>query len=162
MISATITLSGFVQFMRQSTLMFRDATGTFYNDRYKPLAEGVVNLVLSVLFVNFMGVTGVIVATILTNLLICHVVEPYVLYKNAFGAFPVRYYLYNYTMIALFGAALCVLNFVMISAESVYVQLFTNGCISVLVSAGAAVIIMLCRADICISLLKKIKRREKT
>ena len=33
--------------MRQSTLLFRDATGTFYNDRFKPLIEGITNAVLS-------------------------------------------------------------------------------------------------------------------
>ena len=87
-----IVINYFVQFMRQSTLLFRDATGTFYNDRWKPLFEGILNVILSVIFVKLfglsggdeLGVVGVIVATIITNLTICHIVEPLVLYKHAF------------------------------------------------------------------------------
>ena len=67
----------FIQFMRQATLLFRDATGTFYNDRWKPLVEGLLNIGLSILFVLIFpqdyNVVGVIVATIITNLFICHI-----------------------------------------------------------------------------------------
>ena len=41
-ISFIITLNYFIQFMRQATMLFRDATGTFYNDRWKPLIEGLI------------------------------------------------------------------------------------------------------------------------
>ena len=50
-ISFIITLNYFIQFMRQATLLFRDATGTFYNDRWKPLFEGLLNVALSIGFV---------------------------------------------------------------------------------------------------------------
>jgi len=110
-VSLVITLNGFIQFMRQSTLAFREATGTFYNDRYKPLLEGCVNIVLSIIFVQWIGVTGVIVATIITNLLICHIIEPYVLYKNAFAVSPKKYYLKNYARIFLFSVALVILEY---------------------------------------------------
>ena len=87
-----ITINYFVQFMRQSVLLFRDATGTFYNDRWKPIFEGGLNIVLSILLVQWFDILGVLVATILTNLLICHVVEPFVLYKHAFQENPKKYY----------------------------------------------------------------------
>ena len=137
-----------------------NATGTFYNDRYKPLAEGAMNLILSIVLVSIMGVTGVIVATILTNLLICHVVEPYVLYKNAFDEFPSRHYLYNYGMIALFTVSLILLDKAMVSLDNAYMHLFVNGCISVLISAVVSVIALIMRTDLCISLYKKKKKRK--
>ena len=112
-ISFVITLNEFIQFMRQSVLVFRDATGTFYNDRYKPLIEGAVNIVLSIVFVKLIGVTGVIIATIITNICICHIIEPYVLYKNAFFMSPKYYYIKNYSMILLFAIALLLVNFSM-------------------------------------------------
>ena len=133
-VAAVITVNGFVQFMRQSVLVFREATGTFYYDRWKPLLEGILNIVLSVLLVQWFGVTGVIVATVITNLLICHIIEPYVLYKHAFNASPRRYYLKNYTMIALFIAALGLLNHVMREYDSNWIELLVNGCISVAIS----------------------------
>ena len=47
-----ITINQFTAYLRKASLLFRDASGTFYNDRWKPVAEGITNLVLSLLFVN--------------------------------------------------------------------------------------------------------------
>ena len=91
-VAFVITLNQFIQYMRNASLLFRNASGTFYYDRWKPIAEGVVNLVLSVFFVMVfpeeLRVAGVIVATIITNLLICDTVEFHVVFKYAFGQKP--------------------------------------------------------------------------
>ncbi len=158
-ISFVITLNGFVQFMRESCLVFRDATGTFYNDRWKPLIEGTVNIILSVLLVNLIGVTGVIVATIITNLLICHIIEPYVLYKNAFLVFPKEYFIKNYSMIFLFFVVQLILNFCLQSFESQWLELLVNGCISVIVSIVTCALVMIFNKDSCKRILKIIRRR---
>ncbi len=141
-ISFVITLNGFVQFMRRSTLTFKDATGAFYGDRWKPLCEGIVNIVLSVLLVKVIGVVGVIVATIITNLVICHTVEPYVLYKDSFGASVKRYYAENYFMIAVFGAVLFGLDRCLFVKDNRWLELFANAGLSMVLSA--AVIIFIC------------------
>lgn len=159
-VSFVITLNGFVQFMRQSTLAFRDATGTFYNDRWKPLFEGLTNLVLSILFVNFIGVCGVIVATIITNLLICHVVEPYVLYKNAFEMSPKSYYLRNYVMIFAFTGALFLLHFCLFTKENQWTELLLNGSISVGISVLMCLIALLSNMKLSKQLMKGLKRRR--
>ena len=142
-VSMAITMNGFVQFLRHSTLLFRDSTGTFYYDRWKPLFEGLANLALSVWLVNSIGVTGVIVATVVTNLLICHIVEPYVLYKHAFDASPKEYYVRNYGMILVFFAALFVLDGAMQRMENHWTQLLVNGCISVAISVVACGVVFL-------------------
>ena len=99
-ITIVITMNYFLNFTRRSTLLFRDATGTFYNDRWKPVVEGVLNIILSILLVKVLpedySVVGVIVATIITNLFICHIVEPYVLFKNAFKSSPKKFYFKKY------------------------------------------------------------------
>ena len=109
-----MTLNYFVQFLRQSALTFRDATGTFYMDRYKPLIEGFFNLTLSValalllggIYGEEQGVTGVILATVITNIVICHTVEPYVLFKYAFLKSSLPHIIRNYACILLFTAVL--------------------------------------------------------
>lgn len=141
-ISFVITVNGFVQFMRESTLVFRDATGTFYNDRWKPFAEGVVNVVFSVLFVKQFGVVGVIVATIGTNLLICHIVEPYVLYKFAFGESPKRYYVRNYLCILIFVVSLCFLDRCMFNLEKLWLELLVNGSLSVCIAVAICIMML--------------------
>lgn len=160
-VTFVITLNGFVQFMRQSTLSFRDATGTFYNDRFKPLIEGPTNIILSVILVNFIGVTGVIAATVITNLIICHVIEPYVLYKNAFAASPKKYYIQNYSMIALFTLALIVLELCMRSVTNQWLELLVNGLISVGVFVVIFVIAVIFNKDLFEILVLKFKERRK-
>ena len=155
-ISFIITLNYFIQFMRQATLLFRDATGTFYNDRWKPLFEGALNVALSIGFVYLFkflfgedfAVVGVIVATIITNLTICHVVEPHVLYKYAFkDKSAKKYYLRNYLYIAVFVAALFALNFCLQTNANEWLELLINGCIAVAIALVPCVIVALINKD---------------
>lgn len=136
MVAYVITLNGFVQFMRRSVLMFRDATGTFYNDRWKPLVEGTINIILSIVLLRSIGVTGVIAATVLTNLLICHVIEPYMLYKYAFFSSPKEYYIRNYGFILLFCLETVVMECCMVHTSAPMADLLINGCISVVISVS--------------------------
>lgn len=146
-----ITLNNFVQFMRNAVLLFRDATGTFYQDRWKPLFEGAVNVVLSILFVLVFpeeyNVVGVIVATIITNVFICHVVEPHVLYKYALNTSAKNYYIRNYGYMAIFIAALVALHYSMIKSDNVWIELFANGGISLAFSLTISAIVILLDKD---------------
>lgn len=157
-ISFVITMNGFVQFMRRSTLTFRDATGSFYEDRWKPLFEGILNVILSVLFVRFTGVVGVLIATIITNLLICHIIEPYVLYRNAFDVSPKRFYFMNYGMILEFAIVLMIQNLLMKSMSISFWQMIVNGIISISCSIILCGIVFLFNRSRFIQLIRIIKR----
>lgn len=158
-VAFVIALNGFVQFMRTSTLTFREATGTFYNDRWKPLIEGLVNIVLSVMLVKKIGVVGVIAATIVTNLLICHVVEPYVLFRNAFFASPAKYYVRNYLYVAAFAIGMMLFEQVAVQHENVFAKLLINGSISVGISAGVCGLAMLTMKN-CVRMMKSAVMRK--
>lgn len=160
-ISRMVALNGFVQFMRCSTMVFRDATGTFYYDRWKPLFEGITNLALSVLLVNRIGVTGVIGATILTNLLICHIVEPFVLYKHALESSPVKHYLRNYTMIGLFFLGMLAVDRLAMTAGTYFMEFLQNGFLSVAVSLVLCTGMMLLNGRLSWTLLDALKRRKR-
>lgn len=146
-ITIVITINYFIQFTRRSTLLFRDATGTFYNDRYKSLVEGLVNLVLSLLFAYYFGVVGVLIATIITNAFICHTVEPYMLYKYAFKTSVKKYYFKNYGYIVLFIIALFVFDRISITADSFWYELLLNGCLSVIVALVTCAFIFITNSD---------------
>ncbi len=74
----------FLNGMRNATLTFRDSMGLFWYDRHKAVAEAVLNLGLSLLLVNWLGLTGVFLGTLLSMALTSLWVEPYVLYKHGF------------------------------------------------------------------------------
>lgn len=149
--SLVITVNYFVQFLKQASILFRDASGTFYYDRYKPLVEGLLNIGLSIGFVYLFealfgpdfAVVGVIVATIITNLTICHVIEPMVLYKHAFHTSTKVYYFRNYLYVAIFLVALIFLHFSMITSDNQWVEMLINGAISLAYSLGIALVVVL-------------------
>ena len=140
-----ITLKYFTQFMRKSQLLFRNASGTFYNDRWKPVIEGIANLFLSLLFVNIFPdeyrVAGVIVATIITTMFICHTVEPYVVFHNVFGLSPKMFYVRNYSYTALFVICVIIMDLIKKSYDSDIISLLINGSLSLPVSLGALLLI---------------------
>ena len=137
-----IVINYFIQFMRRSVLLFRDSSGTFYNDRWKPLFEGIVNIVLSIWFVNVFGIAGVLIATIITNLTICGVVEPFVLHKHVFQSSSKRFYIKNYCYIAAFVVMLYMYDAVRLEIDNVWASLLANGMLSVVISSvGSAVIL---------------------
>ena len=163
-VSFVITLNYFIQYLRQSVLLFRDATGTFYYDRYKPLIEGLFNLVLSIALVNVIGVTGVIVATIITNIFICHIVEPYVLYKHVFNESPKGYYLKNYTHILIFTFMMTLMTLCGQNIGNIYINFLVNGIIAVGLAIIPCVIVLIINKEFrvkCCNLFKNIISKRK-
>lgn len=61
--------------MRQAVLTFRDAFGIYWQDRYKPLFESVINLVVSIGLASVWGIFGVFIGTAVSTLTTCFWVE---------------------------------------------------------------------------------------
>ena len=91
---------------------FKEVTGLFYYDRYKSVIEGIVNLVASLILVQFLGLEGVIIATIISTLTACYWVEPVVLYKHYYKKSPKIYFLKALFYTAVTAAITAVLYFV--------------------------------------------------
>ena len=79
-----ICISFYLLRMRCSVLLFRDATGLYWQDRWKPIIEALVNLIASIVLVKFIGLNGIFVGTIISTLIAPFWVEPRVLFKNYF------------------------------------------------------------------------------
>jgi len=140
-ISYVFTLCFFIQFMRQSLFLFKDSTGVFYQDRWKCIIESIANVVLSLILGKFFGVVGIILATIITNLLICGTIEPHVLYKYTFKQKPYKYYIKNYLCIILFASVLLIESQLMFPCDSAIKSLIINGLISLAISLPICLLI---------------------
>lgn len=140
-ITLVIAINHFIQFMRMTVSTFKDSSGLYYYDRYKPLFEGVLNLILSLIFINKLGVVGVILSTIITNIFICHFVEPRILYKYGFKESVKKFYITNYSLIFLFIIILSVYYFNFgIYIENAFLEFIANGFIGVALSIPAIVL----------------------
>ena len=63
---------------------FSNASGMFVYDKARPLIEAALNLVISIILAQKMGISGVFLGTIISSLFTVWWREPYLLYKKVF------------------------------------------------------------------------------
>lgn len=63
-----VTVNFYVQGMKRTCGIFKNAAGIFYEDRYVPLMESLLNLFFSILLVNYFGLVGVCLGTIISSI----------------------------------------------------------------------------------------------
>ena len=127
-----LCINFFINGMRRAVLIFKESMGLFWNDRYKAIAEAVLNLVISILLVTYFGVAGVFAGTFCSTVLTSVWVEPYVIYKyrlkKPVTGFFVKYAGYLGVMAAVWGITEYFCRFI----------------------SGQAFMILVCRLGICL------------
>lgn len=91
--------------MRQAALVFRDSIGLFRHDRYKSIAEAIINLVVSFVLGRTMGTLGIFIGTMVSTVTTSLWVEPYILYRYHLRCTS-RWYFVRYAVYASVTAAL--------------------------------------------------------
>ena len=79
-----LCINFFINGMRRAVLIFKESMGLFWYDRYKAIAEAVLNLGISIALVTHFGVVGVFMGTFCSTVLTSVWVEPYIIYKYRF------------------------------------------------------------------------------
>ncbi len=84
---------------------FKTAAGVFAADKYLALIQGAVNLVISIVLVQWIGLVGVYIGTIISGL-IGNFVRPYLIYQICFEKKVISYYLESarYLLVLLLSA----------------------------------------------------------
>ena len=70
--------------MRQTCQTYNTTLGLFWNDRFKPWIEALINLVSSIVLIRYCEFTGVLLGTLVSTVTTSFWVEPYILYKHGF------------------------------------------------------------------------------
>ena len=92
--------------MRRPVLTFRDASGAFWNDRFKPIFESIINLLASIVLAHRLGLMGIFLGTLVSTVTTSLWVEPLVLYRNVFFM-PLRDYFLRFAGYTAVGAVIC-------------------------------------------------------
>lgn len=79
-----LVLVHFQRMMRECFAVFKEAAGIFYEDRFIPLIESLINIVVSVILVLIMGLPGVFIGTFLSSLVLWCYSYPKFVYKKLF------------------------------------------------------------------------------
>ena len=70
--------------MRQAVQQFRNAMGIFRQDKYRPVAEMILNVGISIFLAGKYGMIGILAGTVISLLLISVWLEPLILFKYGF------------------------------------------------------------------------------
>ncbi len=94
-----IVLNFYLSGMRQTLLTFKDAMGMYWQDRYRPIFEAIINLGSSIVLLKYFGISGVFLGTAVSTILTCFWLEPYIVYKYGFekkvNNFFKKYFIYS-------------------------------------------------------------------
>lgn len=103
-----IVIYFYIAYNKRLVVTFKDAAGMWWEDKWKPLVAGLLNLLINILLVSVIGVNGVIIATILTFSLVQIPWETLVLFKNYFKKSTKEYYFlhFKYIIFTLFGGTI--------------------------------------------------------
>ena len=82
-------------FMQNMVTLFKESAGLYWQERYRPVAEVILNISFSIYLVQTYGAVGILFANLISKLLTSFWIEPYVLFNNAFKI-SVREYFYKY------------------------------------------------------------------
>ncbi len=105
-----ICFNFYVGGMQTAGYTFRITNGYFSNSRYFPILNVILNLGLSLILVQFIGVFGVLIATPISRLLTTTIVDPYYVYKLSFHKSPRSFYI-KYLLFLLLEAGTLLINY---------------------------------------------------
>ena len=88
--------------MRNSITTVKTTSGIFHEDRFAPLCQAAINLVVSILLVQRIGIIGVFIGTLVSAIAVPFWTTPYLVYKKVFHK-PVSHYFLKYTYYAAIG-----------------------------------------------------------
>ena len=91
----------YVHMIRRTILMYRDAAGLWELNKWQPIVSGIFNLIVNILLVQYIGVYGILISSILAQVLIDIPWESGLTTYSLFGEKPIKYY----SRIVLFSIA---------------------------------------------------------
>ena len=127
-----ILINLFVQSFRGITDIFKDGSG-FFDDIHLPISEAMINFILSIILVQYIGLNGVIIGTIVSNILIICIAKPILVFRRCFDK-DIKDYIKiygNYLILIIVSLLSCnfILKFVSLKNVNSWFNWIVNGVI---------------------------------
>ena len=87
-----IGLNVFILGMQGIVSSYRNAYGLFVQGKYRPIIMSIVNIVISVVLVQYIGIFGVVLGTAISRICITGIYDPIIVYKYGFKKKPIKYF----------------------------------------------------------------------
>lgn len=79
-----LVLNFYIVGIRQITLLFKESLGLLRQDRWVPIIEVLINIVISLIGVHYFGTIGIFAGTTISMLITSFPIEPYILFRYGF------------------------------------------------------------------------------
>lgn len=159
-----ILINIYLTCLREATDQFKYAAGLFYQDRYAPIFEAIINLVVSLVLVNKIGLAGVFIGTFISNILVVFWIKPYIVYKYVFNINIIEYFKMYFKYVLIGIIPLFVTSYVTSYFKYKYgITSFIINCILNIVIINSIYIIIFYKSKefkYFISIVKKILKRK--
>lgn len=90
---------------------YSDAKGLWYENRYRAIAESIANIVLNILLVKFLGISGIILGTLISLLIINFGFGSQILFKNYFINQKISDYFKEHGLYASVTLIICITTY---------------------------------------------------
>ncbi len=114
----TLVINFYLQGMRKTANTFKEAAGIFYEDRFVPLWESLINIIASIILVNIFGLMGVFMGTIISTFVLFFNSYPKFVYQPLFNR-TYKQYIKDY------------IPYVLATVLSIVITYFVTSCITV-------------------------------
>lgn len=90
---ALVCTSFYLSNQREIILTFKSSLGLYWEDRKRPVVEGLTNLIVSIILGKFWGFDGIIIGTIVSQVFVNLTIEPRVIYHEGLHSSAFWYYI---------------------------------------------------------------------
>lgn len=138
----TLAINLYIKILSRTMNTFKEAAGIFYEDRYVPILQSVINIIVSILLSYCLGLAGVFIGTIVSNLLLHLYSYPKYVYKQLFSNGVTSYFknFIKYLFIFILILVICYLITFVVIVNNVFLQLLLNIIISLILSITIIVV----------------------
>ncbi len=139
-----ISVNLYQKLQRSPYQVFKDAAGIFYEDRFIPLVESIINIIASIVLLKIFGIAGVILGTIVSGLSLWCYSYPKFVYKKLFKRNYLDYIkeTIGYAFVFVVCAVLSFGISSLITFDNTIIQIIYNGIMSVLVCSMIIIIVL--------------------
>lgn len=99
----------YFDYMQNVVRVFKEGAGLYWQERYRPIAEILINISFSLFLVRYYGLTGIILGNIIAKLLTAFWIEPYILFSNTFK-YSILNYFWQYFKYSIFVLIIAILS----------------------------------------------------
>ena len=133
----------FIHTIRRTIIAYRDGAGMWYDNRLQPIVSALLNLVLNIVTIQYIGINGVVLSTVLSMVIVDIPWETKKLINNLLKMETKSYY-YRFVLYLGITIITCILSCIMIKwldLHNLIVRLMCECIISLIISIGGFVIV---------------------